>query len=456
MQKADVLFVDGRIALPGGEPNEGWMSVVGERISAVGEGATPQATETVDCKGRLVMPGAIDIHVHFRDPGEDEKEDFVSGSMAAVAGGVTTVTDMPNTGELVVSPEDVRAKLKHIEGRSYVDYGIYALLRDSAEVVDEMAKLGVAGFKWLLGYESLLGRPAQPSDKSQLKEVLKRAGDRGLLVGVHAESYPWLRDLSTALKKEGRTDALAHEGSRPPFVEAIGVAEACLAAGNFGSRLHIHHLSSELGLRTALAIKESNGLDLSIETCPHYLLLDLGDVAELGSVAKVNPPIHGKGNAEALWQGIVDGTIDCVATDHAPHMPVQKLSENIWAAESGFVGVETLVPLMYHQVAEGRLSLARYLEILCENPARIIGIDHRKGSLEPGHDADIILVDPSGVTEISKDFLHSKHPISPFEGWKTNGRVSEVYLRGRHIVSGGVVTDNPSGTFVPSEQRGPR
>lgn len=453
MQKADLVFVDGRIALPGGTLTEGWMSVADGKISDVGEGAAPPATETVDCKGSLVLPGAIDIHVHFRDPGEEYKEDFTTGSTAAIAGGVTTVVDMPNTGTLVVSPEDVKTKLKHIEGRSHADYGIYALLRDSAPFIEELVALGVAGLKWLLGYDTLLGRPVRPSDNVHLKETLERAADHGLLVGVHAESHAWLRDLGAAAQAEGRNDPTAHEGSRPPFVEAIGVAEACLAAAAYGCRLHIHHLSSEWGLKTALAVEELSGLDLTIETCPHYLLLDLDDVRELGSVARVNPPIHAKGNADALWQGVLNGTIDCVATDHAPHRPEEKRSDDIWAAQSGFVGVETLVPLMYHEVAEGRLSLGRFVEVLSENPARIVGIDHRKGFLQPGLDADVVLLDPSGVTEISEDRLHSKNSVTPFEGWKTNGRIAEVYLRGQRVFSEGKVIGAPAGEFLPSDHR---
>jgi len=428
MNTADTVLANARICLPGGSIVEGWVATHNSRIEAIGEGAAPAARETVDCKGCLILPGIIEIPVHFRDPGFTYKEDFLTASTAAAFGGVTTVVDMPNTEGQVVTPDDLRRKIAYLRGRSYVDFGLYALLKDSAGHVEGLKDLGVAGLKWLLGYKYEQGTTE------------------------HLVIPPSNADIRATLAK-GRTDAVALIESRPPFVEAIGVAEACLAAAEFGCRLHIHHLSSGKGLQTALAMKERLGANVSIETCPHYLFLTDEDVARLGPRANVNPPIKYRGDVDALWAGIHRREIDCIATDHAPHSPEEKLTGNVWDARSGLLGVETTFPLVFHEVIVGQLPLGRFMELTSEAPARIIGYSSRKGSLLPGHDADLIVVDPNGQTVITAGTLHSKHPLTVYEGMERRGRIVGVYLRGRPVVRDGRLIGQPVGSYLPVEYR---
>jgi allantoinase len=448
----DTLLADARIYIERGQTIDGWLAIQGGRVSAIGQGAAPAAEATVDCRGHILLPGLVDMHIHFRDPGHTYKEDFLSGSTAAAFGGVTTVVDMPNTEGQVVTPDDLQRKIDHLRGRSYVDFGLYALLRDSAEYVPGLHELGVAGLKWLLGYKFDQGSTTDlviPSNRAALRDTMLRAAELGVLVGVHAESYPWLTELREDLQKRGRDDSLAFVESRPPFVEAIAVAEACIVAAEFGCRLHIHHLSSGKGLATALAIKGRLGTRLTIETCPQYLYLTDADVSRLGPTANVNPPIKYAEDVAALWAGIDQYEVDCVATDHAPHSPAEKTTPSAWDARSGLLGVETTFPLLFHEVATGRLSLERFVELTSAAPARILGF-HSKGSLLPGHDADIVVVDPQGETTITGANLHSKHPITVYEGMRRTGRISQVLLRGRPVVIDGQLVGQPVGDFLPA------
>ena len=447
----DRLFTEARVYQAGGHLVEGWLAVKNGRVDSVGTGVPPPARAEVACNGRLVLPGLIDIHVHFRDPGYTHKEDFLSGSASAAFGGVTTIVDMPNTEGLVITPADVEYKLGRIEGRSYVDYALYALLADSAPYIAELRALGIAGLKWLMGYHALDGKPVRPTSNVTLRDALQRAAELGVQIGVHAESYPWIDDLGGELQRQGRIDALAHCDSRPPFVEALGVAEACILGAEFGCRLHIHHLSSGQGLRTTIAMREQLGTRVTVETCPQYLFLTDEDVRAQGSRTRVNPPIRTGADAEALWAGIQAYEVDCVATDHAPHTIEEKVVGNIWEGESGLLGVQTLFPMLFHEVCTGRLPLRRFVELTSERPAAIVGMTARKGSLLPGFDADFVIVDPQRTTRITPASLRSKHPITVYEGRERRGAIDAVYLRGEPVMSDGQLAARPFGQFVPRE-----
>lgn len=446
-RRADRLFVDARVSVTPGEQVFGWVAVKDGRVMAAGETSPPQAEVVHDCGGALVLPGLVDMHVHFRDPDATTKEDFGTGSMAAAFGGVTCVVDMPAEHPPTLAPEDVVAKASQLAGRSFVDFGLYAQLGDSAGYMRELRDLGVVGLKWFMGYEANEG--AGHLRKDAILDAMRAAADCRILIGVHAESFPWIVDLSESVSSSGRHDVHAHTASRPDFVEALGVAEACILAGESGAAVHIHHLSSGLGLRTATLLRGSIRSRVSIETCPHYLLLDEADVSRLGSAARVNPPIKSAADRQALWGGVLDGTVDCVATDHAPHLESQKLVDNIWKASSGLVGVETSFPLLFNEVVHDRLPLSRFIELTSEMPARISGFSS-KGSLSPGNDADLIVVDPDARTVIKQDQLHSKVKLSVYDGWECGGRIRQVYLRGALLIDEGRVVDGPRGRFVPA------
>jgi dihydroorotase (multifunctional complex type) len=354
---------------------------------------------------------------------------------------------MPNTGGHVVTPADVADKIGHLKDKSYVDFGLHVLLSDSSPFMAEFAKLGVVGLKWMLGY----GAELQPTTPLTLRDALAAAAEHDMLIGVHAEDHNWITYLERELVSLGRTDIAAHGESRPPFVEALGVAYACTLAREFGPRLHIHHVTSFEALNALRSTRSLDAKRLTVETCPHYLYLTAQDADAMGPRARVNPPLRSNADRNALWKAIDDGVIDVIASDHAPHAIDEKRVDSVWSAKSGLLGVETIFPLLFDEVVAGRLPIQRFIELTAEQPASIARLSDRKGSLLPGRDADILVVDPTAQTRIDATHLHSKHRDTPFEGWTRRGSIKRVFLRGRPLIhEGQLVAGQRQGRFVPS------
>jgi dihydroorotase-like cyclic amidohydrolase len=199
-----------------------------------------------------------------------------------------------------------------------------------------------------------------------------------------------------------------------------------------------------------VALREAVGGRITVETCPAYLYLTQDDVLAQGARIQVNPPIRLASDRNALWEGAVSGTIDCIATDHAPHVEAEKTAESIWDVQPGMIGVQTMFPLHFHEISDGRLSLRRFVELTAERPAEIVKLAHRKGALLPGRDADLLIVDPDGTTVIRSADMLSKQKFTPYDGWRRRGAIDAVYLRGRHLVEDGRLLSEPFGAHAPS------
>jgi dihydroorotase (multifunctional complex type) len=376
-----------------------------------------------------------------------EKEDFHFGTRAAAAGGVTTVIDMPNTLPPVATTEILRAKLDLVAPKAHVDFGLYGMLgQDNAGEIAGMAALGALGLKLFMGQTT--GDNPCPDDGA-IFTGLRRARDAGLVVGVHAENDKVLRLLANELRKSGRTDPIAHLASRPSFVEEEAIARILTLARAAGTQLHIHHLSTAAGLELLNAARQQ-GQNVSGEVLVAHLLLDDEAYGTYGNLIKLNPPIRPASDVAALWRGVTLGQVDVLATDHAPHTVEQQGTENVWAAPGGFIGLETMLPLMLTQVNDGRLSLEQLVRLGSWRPASIWKIADRKGHLSVGADADFNLIDLGAEGVIDDSKLHSRHPISPYNGWSTTGAVRATYLRGTPIAKDGQVLGDPIGHFVTS------
>ena len=401
-------------------------------IVAVGaDELMPPARETLDARGLHVLPGAIDVHVHFRDPGYPHKEDLSSGTAAAAFGGVTTVFDMPNTIPPTGTAEVLVAKQKMAAEKAYVDFGLYGLLgEDTIAHVPALIGGGAIGFKLYMG--NTFGKIPSPSTGAML-EAFETVAPTGKRISLHAETNSIMERRETQLREAGRTEALAHVASRPAVVALEAVSRAALLAEWTGARIHVLHISSAEELRPLREAK-TRGVDVTGETCPHYLMLSTDDYARLGGIIRVNPPVRERRNREPLWAAIADGTIDLIATDHAPHAIEEKTRNDIWTVDCGFPGVETQMPLMLTAVNAGRMSICDYVRLASAAPAKIWGLYPKKGAIQPGADADIALVDLPHEWTIDDAKLQSRAKITPWNGYHVRGLPVHTLVRGRFVM----------------------
>ncbi len=430
MIEADLVIRNGKVVSPDSVIAASVAIKDGVVISVGADETMPKARETLDAKGMHVLPGAIDAHVHFRDPGYPHKEDFASGTAAAAFGGVTTIFDMPNTVPATGTPEILAAKHKMAAEKAHVDFGLYGLLgEDTIEHAPELAKT-VIGFKLYMG--NTFGAIPSPSTGAMLEcfEVVAPTGKR---VSLHAETNSIMVRRELRMREAGRIDPLAHIASRPAVVAVEAVSRAAILSEWTGARVHILHISSAEELRPLREAK-MRGVEITGETCPHYLLLSTDDYARFGGVIRVNPPVREKRNQEPLWAALIDGTIDVIATDHAPHSVEEKTRKDIWTVDCGFPGVETQMPMMLTEVAAGRYSVSDYVRWSSANPAKIWGFYPRKGVIQPGADADIAVVDLDREWSIDDAKLQSLSKVTPFHGRTVKGLPMHTLVRGRFVM----------------------
>ncbi len=412
----------------------------------------PKSDQTINCQNKLILPGLIDTHCHFRDPG-GQGEDFKSGTKAAVNGGITTVFDMPNTQPYVSDTETFKIKKQIAEKKVYTDFALYGGIDPTKlNEISSLAKAGVIGYKIFTGIYPPSSHYSTVEHAGDIYESLTEIGKTGLPACIHCETGELLEYFSKKLIKENRRDPLAHVESRPNIVEADSISRMIMFAENIGTRLYIVHLSTKEGLNLIKSARKKNH-NIFAETCPHYLLLDSSYMKKFGAYAKVNPPLRSQEDTTALWEGIVDESIQVISSDHAPHEKQDKekslLQKDIWLAKSGFVGVETLLPLLLTEVKKGRIALPKLIKTVTENPAKIFSIYPKKGSLFNGSDADLTIVDMHARNTIDQNKLHSKTKSSPFHGRTITGIPVMTIVRGNVIMdSGEIIGKSGYGKFV--------
>jgi dihydroorotase len=390
------------------------VRIDGERIDAVGSRLSGE--ETIDASGKLLLPGMIDAHVHFRQPGFGHKETWASGSRSAAAGGVTTVVDQPNTDPPTVTGAAFDEKCEYAD-ESIVDWGINGGVTADWEpesLFDRplvaLGEVFLADSTGDMGIDAGLFRDACERAAEQIERAdgtsgrtASRAASEDVVVTVHAEDA----DLFAEEAKE-RDDADAWSAYRTADAEAAAVERAVEVGTEAGATVHIAHTSTPEGVDAA---REGGA---TCEVTPHHLFLSRDDLDDLGTFGRMNPPLRSEERREALFERLADGRVDVVATDHAPHTREEK-SASIWDAPSGVPGVETALPLLLDAARRDRLSYERVRDVAAANPARIFGLES-KGRVEAGRDADLVLVDPDESREIRGDDLHSACGWTPFEG----------------------------------------
>jgi dihydroorotase len=359
-------------------------------------GGPHRAEEKIDANGMLVLPGAIDAHVHFRDPGPNYKEDWASGSLAAAAGGVTTVIDQPNTNPATLDARSFELKLDLARHRSVVDFG----LNGGAGKIEQLDNAGALAIGEIFCYEH---------NDQELQRILAKVQEAGMLATIHAEDGLIIKDKTQPLMS--RHEPEVYSQARPIDSEVAAI-EKVLA---WSDRLHICHLSTGLGLMLVRAAKK-DGKKVTSEVTPHHLFFNIKDYRHQGSYLKMNPPLRLQADNDALWAGLRDGSIDILASDHAPHLPEEK-RDDIWEAPPGVPGVETILPLMLFAVKRNMLKLERLVDALATKPGQIFGLP-AKGAIEIGKDADLVIVDPKAVSKINAEKLHSRAEWTPFDGFE--------------------------------------
>ena len=402
-----MLLKNAKIALPSGIIS-GEILIDGEKIAAVGKTLKARGEEKLNLRGRLVIPGLVDIHVHMRDFSERRKEDLITGSRAALAGGVTTFFEMPNTKPAITSASVYRQRLALANRKSLADFGIYFGV--TAENLLELKKLSPPACK--LYMDGTLGEV----DYSTVEEVLKTAS----FVAVHAEDSATI-ERSMAKARGAGDDFTRYCEVRPPEAERIAVARIARIAAGLKKRVHICHIS------TAEALDYLNE-HTTCEVTPHHLLLTRKALSEHGSYAKTNPPLRSSKDVAALWQALREGRITCIASDHAPHSQADK-DGDVLSAAAGIPNLDVMLPLLLTMVNRGRITLQQLLRLCCEAPTELLNLES-KGSITSGKDADLVVVDMRREGVVSAEDFHSKAKYSPFDGWRLRGGVEMVILRG--------------------------
>lgn len=421
----------------------GQLGITDGMIAARDAGTQPlDADEVIDARGMLVLPGLIDVHVHFNEPGRADWEGFERGSMGAAAGGVTTVIDMPlNSAPSAVDGATLAAKQAALAGRSVVDYALWGgLVTDNVAQLPELDAAGALAYKAFMS-NSGIDDFAAVTD-GVLLEGLRHAATTDKIVAVHAESEALTQHFTAQLQAQGRIDPRAWLESRPPLAESEAISRALLLARDADARLHIVHVSTAAGVDLVDAARRA-GQPVTCETCPHYLVLDEDDFVALGPIAKCAPPLRSRSEVEALWQRVLSGKVDLISSDHSPCPTADKQrgANDIWAAWGGISGVQTLLPLLLDAGIHRRgMALPLLARLTSANPARLFGLGPAKGSLAVGADADLALIDPDATWTITADALFARHPHSPFIGRSVRGKVRATLVRGRVVFRDGEIT----------------
>lgn len=427
------------------------VGVQAGRIAAIAvPECMPEGARTLDLTGEYLIPGTIDTHMHVRDPGHTERGTFYTETMAAAAGGVTTILEQPISVPPQHNVEILERRIARAEAQCVVDFAFYGAA--GGEYLEDIAQLAADGR--IVAYKTFLHAPPEGreqefqgltmADDAQLYAGMRELAKTGLFCAFHAENNDMIAANIKRLRAEGRVSPEYHCVSRPTVAEVTSVERILNFVRETGARVEIAHVSCPEVMELLRQAKK-DGLPVYVETCPHYLFLTEEDMVKFGPYAKCNPPVRSRAQAEKLWDYINDGTVDYMGSDHSPFLVEEKTRglKDIFAAAAGFPGADLRLPLMLDAVAEGRTTLEKVVELLSVNPARCFGLYPTKGTIQVGADADFTLfrMDRHTVVDKARNYSHARDIAIPYDGRELKCAVTGTIVRGRAVMRDGVVDE---------------
>lgn len=425
-------FIDCDIAI-----NDGKIFKIGKKPNM------PSADVKINLKGLLVLPGLIDAHVHLRDEGKTLKEDFLSGTSAAAVGGFTTVLDMPNNEPVTMSHETLKNRMETAEKRIIVNVGFFSEFPPDKSEITNILREGAIGFKLFLA--NRVGGLDITNDNA-ISEAFEQVRRHQAIVGVHAEDCQLLEASIVRLKRDGKNDIEAYLEAHSEAVESVAIKRMTRIVRRIGNKLHFCHVSTRPGLTEICRAKRVNAV--TCETTPHNLFLTTESWKSTSFRAVTMPPARDEHTRAVLWQGINEGSIDIIGSDHAPHTLQEKESESIWNVKTGIPGLETTLPLLLTSVNKRQLLIADVVRLMSRRPAEIFCL-HGKGTISEGSSADLTVVNLKKRHKIDVSKFHSKAKFSPFDGWPVEGIAVKTFVNGNLVMDNGeIVTKEGSGQIV--------
>lgn len=441
--------IKGNIVLPSEVVPNAFMTIKDGVIHSISSQMSKEDISTadfIDASDKYVFPGAIDAHVHCYTSLE---EGFFNATRSAAAGGVTTIIEMPYDADKLICNQDVFEEKKELIVREAVtDVALLATIapQDGLDQIPLLANSGACGFKVSLFNTDPIRFPK--IEEGILLKAFKEIQKTKVPVGVHAETNSIVQEFIKKFQERGTDNPIAHCKSRPHVAESTAVLTALELAYYTGAKLHLYHSTFSRIFKFAEQYRE-DGVNVTAETCTHYLMFSENDMETLGAKGKINPPLRKASDKEDLWTLLSENKIDMVTSDHAPWLSDQKQFNNIFENSSGAPGVEVLFPIMFSEgVSKGRLSVLQLAKLLSENPADRFGLGHRKGKLKVGYDADFLILDPAKSHVLIENDMHTTSDWSPYHSLQLQGKIIKVFVRGHEVYNGQTSTQENIGEFV--------
>jgi len=436
--QVDLVLHNAKICTPREIVEAGLAIDEGRILKIAKETNLPYASERVDLKGKIVLPGLVDPHVHLRDQQLAYKEDFLSGTSAAAAGGVTLAIDMPNNKPVTMSATSLRERMKLAEDGAVVNVAFHAAFPESLKEIRQIVEEGAVAFKLYLS-QKVGGLDI--NDNDALLNAFSKAGEMKVPVSVHPEDRETLEIVKKKMQQTGQKDIEAYLKVHSPDAELKAVWRVVELARKTDVQIHFCHVSSAKALE-AISTAKKMGLPVTCEATPHHLLLSSKHLKRLKTTAVTDPPLRAEKDVETIWKALGQGLIDAIGSDHAPHAIEEKEAESVWEVKPGIPGLETTLPLLLTQVNEGRLTISDLIRATSKRPAEIFHLRER-GSLAEGWWADLVVVDMKRKHRIDSSKFYSKAKYSPFDGWRVKGKPMKTFVNGQLVMEDGELVATP-------------